>query len=192
MAKRFGDLEKQAIAILANGGNPALSQDKRLANYWTWKTNPSNEAHNLPSTSERPKGRKTNPVYLKPFALTLPANILGKVTISQRSQTAATEAVLTACGLVNLAVGTDTALALKAFTPARVYYRTGEALESAPRISRITKETYKSLYTPGDEGFSVPFGRKSTDSLAARQAEIKAALPGSPQLVTFSPEKYRG
>ena len=33
MAKRFGDLEKQAIAVLANGGNPALSQDKRLANY---------------------------------------------------------------------------------------------------------------------------------------------------------------
>lgn len=192
MAKRFGDLEKQAIAILANGGNPALSQDKRLANYWAWKTNPSSEAHNLPSGSERPKGRKTNPVYLKPFALTLPANILAKVTISQRSDTAVGSPVKTACGLEALNVGTDTALALKGFTPARVYYRTGAATDSDNRISRITKEPYKSLYAAGDEGFSVPFGRKSTASLAERQAEIKKALPGNPQLVTFSPEKYRG
>ncbi len=33
MGKRFGDLEKQAIAILANGGNPTTSQDEALRNY---------------------------------------------------------------------------------------------------------------------------------------------------------------
>lgn len=193
MARRFSDLEKRAIAILANGGNPATSQDEGLRNYWTWKINPSNTAHRLPATSKRTTGRKTEPVYLEPFAIDLPAGVIGKVTISRRSGTAATAAIRTACGLV--AVGSASPLGLKGYTPARVYWRTGAAETSGDRISRITNLPYKSYYTGADEGFSVPFGRSGTESLAQRQQTIKNAIAptGSPiQLLTFSPEKYRG
>ena len=192
MAKRFGDLEKQAIAILANGGNPALSQDTRLANFWAWKTNPSSAAHNLSETSERKTGRKTDRVYLEPFGVDLPANFFAATTISKRSFTAATGAILTALGYKTLTAGTDNALPIKGFVPARVYWRTGEALTSAPRISRITKDTYSSFYAPGDEGFSAPFGRKSTDTLLVRQKALRAAIPVAIGLVSYSPEKLRG
>lgn len=192
MGKRFGDLEKQALAILANGGNPATSQNKALASYWTWRINPSDSSHNLPTASERPNGRKTNPTYLQPFGVVLPSNVFAKVTISQRSFTAASATVLAACNLHTLVPASETGVKLKSFTPARVYWRTGEATTSAPRISRITKETYKSFYAATDEGYSVPFGRKGTDSLLTRQNEIKAVIGTGINLITFSPEKYRG
>lgn len=193
MARRFSDLEKRALAILANGGNPATSQDEALRNYWNWKINPSSAAHNLPAASERPNGRKKIPVYLEPFAIDLPTGVIAKVTISQRSNTATTQPVRDACGLVLL--NANAGLGLKGFTPARVYWRTGESATSALRISRITNQPYKSFYTATDEGFSVPFGRSGTQSLAQRQAAIKTAIApaGSPiNLITFSPEKYRG
>ncbi len=193
MGKRFGDLEKQAIAILANGGNPATSSDKALANYWQWKINPSSTAHKLPPTSERPNGRKKLPVFLEPFAIDLPAGIIAKVTISTRSNTAATPAIKSACGLTP--EGSATGLGLKGYTPARVYWRTGEAATSTPRISRITTVPYKSFYAATDEGFSVPFGRSGTQSLAQRQSAIRTAIAptGSAiNLITFAPEKYRG
>ena len=192
MARRFSDLEKSALALLAGGVDPTTSQDEAVRNFWAWKINPSAASHRLPAASKRPNGRKTDPVYLKPFALTLPANILAQVSLSKRSNTAAGDGIKAACGLQALTVGTDTALKLKAFTPARVYWRTGEAATSDPRTSRITNQPYKSYYAAADEGFSVPFGRKSTDSLSARQAEIKAAIPAGTSLITFSPEKYRG
>lgn len=196
MGKRFGDLEKRALAILANGGNPATSADKALANYWIWRVNPSDPSHNLPTPSERPQGRKTNPTYLQPFGVVLTANVFAKVTISQRSFTAASAPVLAACNLHTLVPASEIGLKLKSFTPARVYWRTGESTTSAPRISRITKETYKSFYTPTDQGFSVPFGRKGTDSLLTRQNDIRAAIEAAigngTNLITFSPEKYRG
>ncbi len=192
MARRFSDLEKRALALLAGGVDPTTSQDEAVRNFWQWKINPSAASHNLPAASERPNGRKTDPVYLKPFALTLPANIVAEVSLSKRSNTAAGDGIKTACGLIALTVGTDTALKLKAFTPARVYWRTGEAATSATRTSRITNQPYKSYYTATDEGYSVPFGRKGTDSLSARQDEIKAAIPAGISLITFSPEKYRG
>lgn len=199
MAKRFGDLEKQALAILANGGNPATSQNTALANYWQWRVNPSDPAHNLPAASERPNGRQTMPVYLKPFGVNLAATIFAKVTISERSDTAAGTTVKTACEILSdpLTPATNIGLALKGFKPARVYWRTGRADSSSDRISRITKETYKSFYGTNDEGFSVPFGAKGSDSLAIRQNDIKVAVKalagvGSKGLITFSPEKYRG
>ncbi len=192
MAKRFGDLEKQALAILASGGNPATSQDTALANYWQWRVNPSANSHNLPAASERPRGRETSKIYLKPFALDLPANILATVTISERSNVAAGATIKEACGLEELVVGTTTGLAIKKFVPARVYWRTNRAEESSPRTSRITNRPYKSYYAAANEGFSVPFGRKSTDSLLKRQNDIKAAIALPKALITFSPEKYRG
>ncbi len=192
MGKRFGDLEKQALALLAAGANPASSPDTALANFWKWKVNPSDPSHNLPTTSQRLSGRKTNPTYLLPFGVTLSSNVFAKVTISQRSFVAASATVLAACGLHTLVPASEIGLKLKSYTPARVYWRLGEATTSAPRISRITKRTYKSVYTATDEGYSVPFGRKSTDSLLQRQTEIKAAIGTSINLITFSPEKYRG
>lgn len=196
MAKRFGDLEKRALAILANGGNPATSQDEALRNYWAWKINPSAPSHNLPSTSERPQGRQTTPVYIKPFSVGLAANIFVKVTVSKRSDTAAGDAVKTACGLVTLG-DSDTGLPLKGFVPARVYWRSGRAATSTDRTSRITNQPYKSYYTATDEGFSVPYGAKGTDSIAKRQTDIKVPVKaltdvGPDALITFSPEKYRG
>lgn len=192
MGKRFGDLEKRALAILANGGNPATSQDEALRNYWAWKINPSANSHNLPTASERPNGRKTVAAYLEPFAVDLPTDLLAKVSISTRSNTAANAAqVKTASEVITALTGATVALALKGFTPARVYWRTGEATSSSPRTSRITNQPYKSYYAATDEGFSIPFGRKSTDPLSKRQKDIKAALPAGTR-VTFSPEKYRG
>lgn len=194
MARRFSDLEKQAVAILANGGNPANSQDEALRNYWQWKINPSSAAHRLPSTSKRPQGRKTDAVFLEPFAIDLPTGIVAKVTISRRSGTAATQPIRAACGLISV-TNQQAGIGLKGYTPARVYWRTGAAETSSDRISRITNQPYKSFYAGTDEGFSVPFGRNGTDSLAQRQQAIKNAIApqGSPiQLITFSPEKYRG
>ncbi len=199
MGKRFGDLEKQALAILANGGNPATSQNTALANYWQWRINPSAPSHNLPELSERPNGRQTMPVYLKPFSVNLAAAIFAKVTISERSDTAAGTTVKAACELSTdpLTPTTNIGLAIKGFKPARVYWRTGRADSSTDRTSRITREDYKSYYAAGDQGFSVPFGAKSGDSLATRQNDIKEAVKalsgvGPKALITFSPEKYRG
>jgi len=191
MAKRFGDLEKRALAILANGGNPATSQDEALRNFWQWKINPSANSHNLPAASERPNGRQTSPVYIKPFSVALAGTIYAKVTISQRSNTAATQPIKDACGLTVITTN-DVGLGLKGFTPARVYWRTGRADSSSDRTSRITNQPYKSYYAAGDEGFSVPFGLRSTDNLAKRQNDIKAAINLPNALITFSPEKYRG
>ncbi|MBW4665375.1 MAG: hypothetical protein KME01_14440 [Chroococcus sp. CMT-3BRIN-NPC107] len=199
MAKRFGDLEKQALALLAAGSNPANSPDTALANYWQWKINPSASSHNLPADSERPRGRETSNVYLKPFSVTLAATIFAKVTISERSNTAAGAPVKAACEILAdpLTPVTNIGLALKGFVPARVYWRTGRAEESTERISRITKRTYKSYYGASDDGFSVPFGAKGADSLATRQSEITTVVKalagvGPKGLITFSPEKYRG
>lgn len=194
MANRFGDLEKQAIAILANGGNPAQSQDTRLANYWAWKINPSSAAHNLPETSERKTGRKLDQVFLEPFGVDLPGTLFASTTIAKRSAAAiATTGTLTsALSYKNLAAGTDSALPIKGFIPARVYWRTGEATSSAPRTSRITRQPYQSFYAAGDEGFSAPFGRRTLDTLLVRQKTIRAAIPVLIGLVTFSPEKLRG
>ncbi len=193
MAKRFGDLEARALALLAAGVDPSTSQDEALRNFWAWKINPSAPSHNLPSASERPQGRKFVSGYLEPFAVELPANILAKVSISVRSNTAPNAAaVKTACEVVTALSGTDVALGLKGYTPARVYWRQGAATTSSPRTSRITNQPYKSYYAAADEGFSIPFGKKDTDPLTKRQKDIKAALPATISLVTFSPEKYRG
>lgn len=189
MGKRFGDLEKQAIAILANGGNPAASTDQALAKYWAWKINPSSNDHNLPAASERPNNRKLTDIAIEPFALVLPANIFAGCTYSKRSETAGA-GVKTACGIKVLGTN-DIRLNIKSFKPARVYWRTGEAAESAARISRITGRTYKSYYAATDEGFSVPFGKVGAGTVAERHAAIKAALPATLNLITFSDEKYR-
>jgi len=190
MGKRCGDLEKRALAVLAGGGNPANSQDEELRNYWTWRINPSDNSHNLPAASERPTGRKLDEVAIEPFNIDLVADLFVKVNISQRSNGAAATAVKTACGFKTL-TATQKALRVDRFKPARVYWRTGDATNSVVRTSRITKRSYKSYYSAGDEGFSVPFGKVGTDSIVERQAAIRAALAGI-NLITFSPEIYRG
>lgn len=190
MGKPYSDLEKRALAVLAGGGNPATSQDEELRNYWQWRVNPRDSSHNLPEASTRTAGRKLDTVAIEPFSITLITNLFAAVTISQRTNNAAVAAVKTACGFRALAAE-QKSLPIKRFTPARVYWRTGEAATSANRTSRITKRNYKSYYAAGDEGYSAPFGKVGTDSVDQRQVAIAAALGNTIQRITFSPEKYR-
>lgn len=193
MGKPYSDLEKRAIAILANGGNPATSQDKALANYWQWKINPSSNAHNLPQQSTRTTGRKKDEVALIPFGVDLNTTTFAKALITKRTNTALPPGVKTACAYQTRGLN-DQVLRLRGYNPAYVYWRTGEAATSAPRISRITTTPYKSYYAAIDEGYLAPFGRNTaTDSENDRQRAIRAAFGTTPpNLITFTPEKYRG
>jgi hypothetical protein len=195
MGKPYSDLEKQALAVIRGGGNPATSADKGLANYWQWKLDPSDSSHNLPETSTRKTGRKLDYIAVKPFA-TLPiATQFAKVSISQRSFQGMPTSLKVPAGFKTLAEE-PTALILGKFKPARVYFRKGAANTSSPRISRITKRSYKSSYTSSDEGYSVPFGKTTaTDTVLATQADITAALSIPAlgiNLITFTPEVFKG
>lgn len=195
MGKPFSDLEKRALAILANGGNPASSQDQELAKYWAWKINPSLASHDLPAASERPEGRKLLELGLKPFGMNLPANTYAKVTISQRSSDFATAAVRTELKTTTIA-GANVGYRLARFTPAKVYARTGAATESTERTSRITGRAYKSYFARADQGYTMPFGDSDGGgNVQARQEAIATAIRGlenqSIGLITFSPEKLK-
>lgn len=197
MGKPYSDLEKRAFALLAGGGNPANTQDEELRNYWTWKLNPRDNSHDLPTASQRSTNRKLNSVAIEPFAGMPFPDLFAKVSISKRSDTATSGAIRTAVGFVSLTDGTNNtklqkSITLGRFIPARVYWRTGEAASPVARTSRITKRPYKSYYSAGDEGYSAPFGKVGTDTLVQRQTAIKTALGTAINLVTFSPEKYRG
>lgn len=193
MAKPFSDLEKRAIAILANGGNPATSQDTALARYWAWKINPSSNAHNLPEDSTRTTGRKKDQVSLIPFGVDLAASTFAKAQLTKRTNGAMPAGVKTACAY-KATTATDQVLRLRGYNPAYVYWRLGDAATSTARPSRITGRSYKSYYTASDEGYLAPFGRNNTaDSENDRQRAIKAAFAApAPNLITFTPEKYRG
>lgn len=190
MGKPYSDLEKRAIAILAGGGNPATSQDEAVKKYWTWKINPGANTHNLPTASQRSNNRKKDPVYIKIFSEVLPSNVYAKVQITKRTNAALEGDTKTACNYHALANG-DMGLRLKNFTPAYVYWRTGEATTSASRTSRITGRSYKSYYTQTDEGYVAPFGRDTAETEGVRQQKIRATFTNV-NLIAFTPEKYRG
>lgn len=191
MGKPYSDLEKRALAILANGGNPAQSQDTAVANYWQWKINPSSNAHNLPTESTRTADRKKDAVALLPFGATLATGTFAKAQITKRTNTALPANVKSAAGYQTVS-GTQQALRLRGYQPAYVYWRTGEATTSASRTSRITRRPYKSYYTASDQGYLAPFGRVNTaDTEGQRQQAIKTAFATGINLITFTPEKYR-
>lgn len=193
MGKPYSDLEKRAIAILAGGGNPATSQDETVKKYWTWKINPSSSTHKLPSTSTSSAGRKKDEVALYPFSVELTTGVFAKAQISKRTNEALPSGVKTACGYQTVATGQQS-LKLGTYKPAYVYWRTGEATTSAPRTSRITGRSYKSYYKQEDQGYMAPFGKNRAEpgiSEAERQRAIKAAFTNI-NLITFTPEKYRG
>jgi hypothetical protein len=194
MGKPYSDLEKQALAIIRGGGNPATSADEGLANYWKWRLNPADSSHDLPAASTRADGRKLDRVAISPFAALPVATQKAKVTISQRSLAAVPTAVRTAAALA-LASEEPTALVLGKFKPARAYFRLGAATTPTERTSRITKRKYKTAYAPADQGYSFPFGKKAaTDTLASTQADIRTAFgtgATAPRLITFSPEVFR-
>jgi hypothetical protein len=187
MAKRFGDLEKRAIAILANGGNPANSNDTELARYWQWKINPSNANHKLPSASVRAAERKLSSRYILPFNVEMVAGVFAEVQISQRT-IGATGNLTTALGYQTLTTGQN-GYPLRKFKPAQVYWRTGAATTSAPRTSRITGKSYKSYYAQDDQGYVASFGKVGTDSFTDRTRTIKSALGVTINLVTFTAER---
>ncbi len=194
MAKPFSDLEKRAIAILSNGGNPATSQDQELAKYWQWKLNPSLPSHDLPAASTRTVGRKLDDVAINPFGVDMAAGTFAKVTVSQRSAVFANPGTKTALQHTVI-TPTTTAYRLGRFTPARVYIRTGAAAASTERTSRITGRKYKTYYTGSDEGYSLPFGQNTEgDTVQERQTAITAAVKVQDpliNLITFTPEKVR-
>lgn len=194
MGKPFGDLEKRALAVLAGGGNPAQSQDKELANYWTWRINPADNSHDLKTTSVRTSDRKLDDIGITPFSLDLPSGQLAKVTISQRSLAFAA-GIKAALGYEDLGA-TTVAYRLGKFTPAKVYARTGASDVGVSRTSRITGRKYKSYYSEEKEGYSMPFGEKTAgDTQFERQTAISTALKALAaqkiELISFTPEKAR-
>lgn len=195
MGKPYSDLEKQALAVIRGGGNPANSQDQGLANYWKWRLDPSDASHDLPDASTRKIGRKLDYIAVKPF-VTLPvATQYAKVTISQRSLQGMPTTLKPVAGFKTL-TEEPTALLLGGFKPARVYFRKATGTTEQPRTSRITKRKYKTSYTASDQGYSVPFGKiATTDTQLSTQQDLTVLLtapnPGF-TLVTFSPEVFRG
>lgn len=191
MGKPYSDLEKRAIAILASGGNPAQSQDSAVARYWQWYINPASANHKLPTASKRTTNRKKDPVYVRIFSKDFAVTTFAHVQITKRTNTAMPAGVKTACNYHTLGSG-DEGIGLKGFKPAYVYWRNGAAATSSDRISRVTGRPYKSYYAAGDEGFQAPFGKYGTDTEGDRQRTIKAAFGATPpNLITFTPEKYR-
>lgn len=165
MGKPFSDLEKRAFTILANGGDPAQSQDTELANYWKWRINPSLASHDLDAASERPNGRKLDEVTIIPFGIDLPTGQYAKTTISQRSRAFANGSVETALQIADITADT-VAYRLARFRPAKVYARTGAADTPISRTSRITGREYKSYYAKADPGYTMPFGKQAaTDTV---------------------------
>ena len=192
MGKPFADLEKQALAILANGGDPTQSKNKAVAEFWEWKINPSAPSHNLPAASERPTGRKLDDVNIKPFTQPLKTGVLARVTVSKRSKEASTDGIISAAEHRQLGTD-DISIALKGFKPARVYWRTGASATAEERTSRITGRKYKSYYTAADEGFSLPYGNSATGTTQyEKQTTLKTLIApanSTVDLVTFTPEK---
>lgn len=194
MGKPFSDLEKRALAILANGGDPAQSRDLELARYWEWRINPSANSHDLPAASTRTQGRKLDDYAIKPFGIDLPTGTFAKVTMSKRTEAALNDSQKTILQLIEIQDDT-VAYRLARFTPAKVYWRTGAGTTPVERTSRITGRKYKTYYESTDQGYTAPFG-KTTDgvSLQQRQQAIRGALQpeaGTVDLVSFSPEKSR-
>lgn len=193
MGRPYSDLEKQCVAILANGGNPASSSDEAVAKYWAWKINPSSSAHQFTgdrATSKRSTGRKLDTKYIQPFDGIVATATLIEVSISQRAMTDISETVRNTFGFQTPS-GTNQKVPLKRFKPAKVYYRTGAAETSAERTSRITGRKYKSYYSASDNGYSAPFGLVGSDTELQRRTAIKTALGATINLITFTPQVYR-
>jgi hypothetical protein len=195
MGKPYSDLEKQALAVIRGGGNPANSADKGLANYWTWRLDPLDASHDLPEASTRSTGRKLDYIAVKPFATLAVATQYAKVTISQRSLQGMPTALKATAGFKTI-IEEPGALLLGKFTPAKVYFRRSTGSTNTERTSRITKRKYKTAYSASDQGYGVPFGKvAATDTLLSSQEDIAALLGGGTTpwtQITFSPEKFRG
>lgn len=195
MAKPYSDLEKQVLAILTSGGNPANSENKDVANYWAWKINPASSAHDLDGDSIRGTNRQLDVIVLIPFTTLPVASLKAKETISGRALLAATSKGLDKFGIAALAADSG-AVFLGKFKPAKVYWRTGASAEAKPRTSRITRRKYKTRYAATDEGYSVPIGKGTggTNFLARSTALTADLIAGQAvrPLISFSPEVFRG
>jgi hypothetical protein len=191
MGKPFSDLEKQALRLLAGGGNPLTGNDEELKKYWKWRINPGDISHNLPTASTRTTGRQTNEIGITPFGLDLAATQYARVTISIRSA-AFYDSKKSELGHKTLNT-TNIGIPLE-FTPAKIYARRGASATPSEKISRITGRKYKTKFTPSDEGFTAPFGLKTAgESIAVRQAVLATEIGAlaSVGLVTFTPERFK-
>lgn len=191
MGRPFSDLEKQALRLLAGGGNPLTGNDEELKKYWQWRINPAAPSRRLPAESSRATGRQTNEVGITPFGFELAASQVARVTISQRLA-AFYNAEKDELGLKTLSA-TVIGIPLE-FTPAKIYARRGAATTPREETSRITGRKYKTKFSPTDEGFTAPFGSKTSgDSIAVRQAALalKIGAFSGVGIVTFTPERFK-
>jgi hypothetical protein len=191
MGKPFSDLEKQALRLLAGGGDPLTGNDEELRKYWKWRINPADSSHDLPDASTRTTGRQTNEIGITPFGMDLAVNQYARVIISQRSA-AFYDSKKSELGhkIIN---ATNIGIPLE-FTPAKIYARRGASATPTQKISRITGRKYKTKFSPSDEGFSAPFGIKTAgESIAVRQAVLATEIGAlaSVGLVTFTPERFK-
>ena len=191
MGKPFSDLEKQALRLLAGGGNPLTGNDEELKKYWKWRINPGDPSHDLPNESTRTAGRQLSEIAITPFGMDLAANQYARVTISIRSaefyDAKKAELGHKVLNATNIGIPLN-------FVPAKIYARKGEGATPLPKTSRITGRKYKTRFTPSDQGFTAPFGAKTAgDSIAVRQSVLATEIGGisTVGLVTFTPEKFK-
>jgi hypothetical protein len=191
MGKPFSDLEKQALRLLAGGGDPLTGNDEELKKYWRWRINPGDPSHDLPDTSTRTVGRELVEIGITPFGLDLAAGQAARVTISTRSKDfydpKKSELGHKVLSATVIGIPLD-------FRPAKVYARKGAAETPQSKTSRITGRKYKTKFVSGDQGFTSPFGLKvAGESIAVRQAALATEIGsiGTVGLVTFTPERFK-
>jgi hypothetical protein len=187
MGTRFEDLEARLRTFLLAGGNIDNCQDEELRNYGRWRLFKDPSSRDLPAASERDK-RGQSLLMLTPFDPNLVTGTTeAGVTISGRSKAWATSN-LGKFGLT--AYDADNVIWLGYFTPAKAYVRPSTATKATvDRISRITKKPYKTKFSQGDEGYTVPFGKVGTSGYSEVAADI-STLAGK-GVARFTPEKVR-
>lgn len=191
MGKPFSDLEKQALRLIAGGGNPLTGNDEELKKYWQWRINPAAPSHDLPEASSRATGRTLVDIGIIPFGFDLAASQVAKATISQRSK-AFYNGEKEELGHKTIS---ETVIGIPLeFKPAKIYARRGAATTPREERSRITGRKYKTKFSPTDQGFTAPFGVKTAgEEISDRQRAlaIKIYAIEGVGIVTFTPERFK-
>lgn len=99
--------------------------------------------------------------YVKPFNVALPASVLAKASASQAAQAELAEKLV---NYVYSTLGTNEAIGLRDYSPARIVHMTGKLTKGRPVNSRRTTKPYNSYYAAqgGTASKSFPFGDSVT------------------------------
>lgn len=184
MGRRFNDLEARLRTYLSTGASLDACQDIELKNYGKWKLFQDPSARDLPAASERDK-RGQSLLMIDPFDETLmPATSKCGVILSGRSKAWVNNKLAT-FGLI--AFDKDKARWLGFYTPAKAYVRPSTATKATnQRKSRITQKNYKSKFSAGDEGYTVPFGKVGASSY--REVTVGISAVAGTGIARFTPE----